>query len=59
VTLYPSGVGRPTASNLNYVAGQVVPNMFVVGLGGVDGAFQIYVTSETDFLVDIAGYFAP
>ncbi|MBA3321310.1 MAG: hypothetical protein H0T45_07660, partial [Pyrinomonadaceae bacterium] len=58
VTLYPSGMARPTASNLNYVAGEVVPNQFVVGLGG-DGAFRIYSTAETNFIVDIAGFFAP
>ena len=58
VTLYPSGMARPTASNLNYVAGEVVPNQFVVGLGG-DGAFRIYPTTEINFVVDIAGFFAP
>ncbi|MDQ3253140.1 MAG: PKD domain-containing protein, partial [Acidobacteriota bacterium] len=30
VTLYPTGVARPNASNLNYVAGQIVPNAFTV-----------------------------
>jgi hypothetical protein len=58
VTLYPSGAERPTVSNLNYSPGQVVPNAFTVGLG-VDGAFNIYATSSTHFIVDIAGYFAP
>ena len=36
LTVFPAGASQPTASNLNYVAGQVVPNgVFVkVGIGG-------------------------
>ncbi|HWS90755.1 MAG TPA: hypothetical protein VN282_27545, partial [Pyrinomonadaceae bacterium] len=58
ITLYPSGGARPVASNLNYVAGQTVPNAFNVGLGA-GGAFDIYTPTRTDFIVDVAGYFAP
>lgn len=58
VTLYPGGASRPTASNLNYVAEQVVPNAFTVGLGG-DGAFEIYASSSTHFIVDVTGYYGP
>ena len=47
-----------TAANGERVPGQIVPNMFTVNLGGA-GAFNIYVTSETHFIVDIAGFFAP
>lgn len=57
-TLYPGGGSLPNVSNLNFVAGQVVPNSFTVGMGS-DGSFNIYVTSNIDFLVDIDGYFAP
>jgi len=57
ITLYPSGSGLPTASNLNYVPGQVVPNAFTVGLGG-DGAFNIFASSSTNFIVDITGYYS-
>jgi len=59
ITLYPSGAAQPTVSNLNYVAGQVVPNAFTVGLGSGDGAFNIFASSSTHFIVDLAGYFAP
>jgi hypothetical protein len=58
VTLYPNGASLPTASNLNYVAGQIVPNAFTVKLGS-DGAFNVYASSGTHFIVDIAGYYAP
>jgi hypothetical protein len=45
-------------SNLNYVAGQTVPNAFNVGLGA-GGAFDIYTPTRTDFIIDMSGYFAP
>ena len=58
ITLYPSGAALPTVSNLNYVAGQIVPNAFTVGLGSGDGAFQIFASSSTHFIVDITGYYS-
>ncbi|HWS88219.1 MAG TPA: PKD domain-containing protein [Pyrinomonadaceae bacterium] len=58
IILYPSGATQPTASNLNYVAGQVVPNAFTVALGA-DGAFNINTHAQTDFIVDVTGYYAP
>ena len=58
ITLYPTGAARPTVSNLNYVAGQVVPNAFTVGLGS-GGAFDIFTPTGTHFIVDVAGYYAP
>src|SRR5262249_60913307 len=59
VTLYPSDATLPTASNLNYTSGQIVPNAFTVSLGSNDGAFKIYVSSNVHFIVDITGYYAP
>jgi hypothetical protein len=58
VTLFPSNAPRPNASNLNFVANQVVPNAFTVGLGG-DGGFKIYTFASTHFIVDLTGYFTP
>lgn len=57
-TLYPSGASLPLVSNLNYVAGSVVPNAFTVGVGG-DGGFNIYASTTIDFIVDLTGYYAP
>jgi hypothetical protein len=34
-------------------------NVFTVGLGAADGAFKIFVTSNTNVVVDITGYYAP
>src|SRR5205807_1913202 len=58
VTLWPTGAGRPTVSNLNYVGGQVVPNAFTIGVAA-DGTFQAYAYSAIDFVVDLTGYFSP
>ena len=56
LTVWPANTARPTASNLNFVAGQIVPNMVTVGLNG--GAISIYnAFGTTDVLVDLAGWF--
>ena len=58
VTIYPDGQARPPVSNLNFVAGQVVPNAFTVSLD-TQGEFRLYTTAQADFAVDVTGYFAP
>ncbi|MDX2033321.1 MAG: zinc-dependent metalloprotease family protein [Blastocatellia bacterium] len=59
LTLYPSDVSRPTVANSNYGANEILNNVFTVGLGASDGAFKIYVTTNTDVVVDVTGYYAP
>lgn len=59
LTLYPSNATQPTVSNSNYSANEIVNNVFTVGLGASDGAFNIFVTSNTDVVVDVTGYYAP
>ena len=57
VTVYPSGMPRPLASNLNAVAGQVVPNMVIARLGP-DGAATVFNnTGAIDVVADVMGYF--
>lgn len=58
ITLYPSDVSLPIVANLNFLSGQIIPNAFSVGLGS-DGAFKIYASASTHFIVDLTGYFAP
>ena len=41
LTVYPSGVPRPEASNVNYVSGETVPNVVISGVS-VDGRISIY-----------------
>jgi hypothetical protein len=58
-TVYPTGATLPTASNLNWVAGETVPNLVSVGLGA-GGKVTIYNgLGMADAVVDLEGYFAP
>jgi len=59
LTLYPSDAQQPTVANSNYLPNEIVNNVFTVGLGANDGAFKIFVTSDTDVVIEVTGYYAP
>jgi hypothetical protein len=56
VTVYPCGSPQPTASNVNFVAGAVVPNAVITQVG-VDGKVCLFVSNDTQLVVDVNGYF--
>ncbi|MEY2415127.1 MAG: hypothetical protein QOH53_461 [Ilumatobacteraceae bacterium] len=57
VTVWPAGGSRPTASNINFVAGQTVPNLVVAKVGD-GGQVSIYNnTGAVDVVVDVLGWF--
>jgi len=57
LTVYPFGAAQPTASNLNFVAGQTIPNMVIVKLG-TGGKITLYNRDGfTPVLVDVVGWF--
>lgn len=56
VTVYPCGSTRPWASNLNFVAGQTVPNAVVVK-PGAQGSVCVFASAATHVVVDLNGYF--
>jgi hypothetical protein len=57
LTVWPDGTTQPLASDLNWVAGETVPNLVVVELGS-DGAVDIYnYSGSTDVAVDVEGYY--
>ena len=57
LTVWPTGAARPTSSNVNFVAGQTIPNMVVVPLG-TDGHLSIFnYAGTTDVVVDVLGWF--
>jgi hypothetical protein len=59
LTVYPTGTPQPKASNLNFAAGTVTPNLVTVTLGG-SGQVSIYNSlGSVNVLVDVEGYFAP
>ncbi|MFT6436106.1 MAG: hypothetical protein ACJAVI_004163 [Candidatus Azotimanducaceae bacterium] len=56
MTVWPCGVPRPLASNLNYVAGDVVPNGVIAPIGS-NGKVCFFSQADTDLVVDVAGWF--
>jgi hypothetical protein len=56
LTLFPSGTARPLASNLNFVAGETVPNLVVVRVQ--NGRVSIYNNlGATHVVADVQGWF--
>ena len=56
LTIYPAGIPRPLASNLNWTAGRTVPNLVEVALGK-DGALTAYnALGNVNVIFDVAGY---
>ena len=59
LTVFPDGTTRPNASNLNFAAGAVIPNLVTVTLG-TDGAVDIYnALGKVNVIADVEGFFQP
>jgi hypothetical protein len=56
LTVFPCGQSTPKASNLNYTANGVIPNL-VIASPGTNGEVCFYNSAALDLIVDIAGYF--
>ncbi|MFD6225795.1 hypothetical protein ACFWFZ_02750 [Streptomyces sp. NPDC060232] len=58
VRAYADGTERPTTSNVNYAAGDSVPNLVVVPVGK-NGYVNLYNSGEqgVDLIADVTGYF--
>ncbi len=57
LTVFPAGEALPLASNLNFRAGQTVPNL-VVSKQGAGGRLSIYnAAGATHVIADVAGWF--
>ncbi len=56
VTVYPCGE-RPLASNVNYVAGQTVPNAVIAPVSPA-GTVCLFTQAATDLIADVSGWFA-
>lgn len=58
LTVYPEGGSVPLASNLNWAAGETVPNRVVVPINSSNGEITVFnAVGRTDVLVDVDGYF--
>ena len=57
LTVYPTGTARPLASNLNFVAGQTIPNLVIAKIGS-GGRVTIYNNlGQTVVVADVQGWF--
>jgi hypothetical protein len=57
LSLFPAGSAWPGSSNLNYVAGQSVANMVIVGLGEGDRVAILNSAGLAHVVVDVTGWF--
>jgi hypothetical protein len=58
LTIWPTGVPQPVVSTLNSFLGTVVANAAIVP-AGTNGSVDVFVTNNTDLVIDINGYYAP
>ncbi len=57
LTAWPEGSKQPETSNINWRAGEVVPNMVTVALSS-SGAISVYASANADIIVDVMGYYS-
>ena len=57
LTVYPAGGTPPTTSNLNWTAGQTVPNLTFAGTGKAGAISFLNAHGSTQLVVDVYGYF--
>ena len=57
LTVWPDAVTRPGTSDLNFNAGQTVPNLVVVQVG-TDGKVALFnAAGSADVIADVVGYY--
>jgi hypothetical protein len=57
LTVYPAGATAPLASNLNFTAGETVPNRVIVGVGASGQVSVFNALGSSDVIADVSGYF--
>jgi hypothetical protein len=58
LTTWPAGQPQPLVSTLNADTGAVTANAAIVTAGS-NGDVAVFVTNDTDLIIDVNGYFAP
>ena len=56
-TVYPAGAARPNPSNLNFGAGQTIPNLVTAKVGARDSIAIFNANGEAHFVADVVGYY--
>ncbi|HEX7537182.1 MAG TPA: hypothetical protein VF391_09275 [Dermatophilaceae bacterium] len=59
LTVYPGDATRPTASNLNFVAGQTIPNLVLVPVGPGNTVTFYNAAGTVNVIADLVGSYAP
>jgi hypothetical protein len=59
LTVSPAGAATPPTSNLNFVAGETVPNLVAVGIGSAGNVAIANSAGSAHVVVDVVGYFTP
>jgi len=59
LTVYPAGQTRPTASNLNFVTAQTIPNLVIARVGAGNTLTFYNAAGTVDVIADLAGYYSP
>ena len=58
LTVWPAGSSQPTASNLNFIANQTVPNLVIAKIG-TEGKISYYASvGRVQVIIDVLGYTA-
>ncbi|HET7487538.1 MAG TPA: hypothetical protein VFJ85_06370, partial [Acidimicrobiales bacterium] len=57
LTVWPSDVAQPGVSNLNYTAGQTVPNLVAVKLGATGKVKMNNAFGSVDVIFDVDGWY--
>ena len=58
LAVWPSGREQPVVSNLNYVAGQTVPNLVTVKVGANGRVSLAHYRGSTHVVFDVVGWYA-
>jgi hypothetical protein len=58
MTIWPAGGPQPNVSSINSPSGRILANSVIVP-ASANGSIDVYAYNDTDFLIDINGYFAP
>jgi hypothetical protein len=56
ITVWPTGQPRPTASNVNFTAGETIPNLAIAQVGA-NGQISLYnYAGNTQLVIDVMGW---
>jgi hypothetical protein len=59
LTVYPAGVTRPLASNVNFGPGQDIPNLVIMKVGTGGNVKTYNANGQVHVIFDAVGYFGP